>query len=130
MENKNQLLKLFKQIASVGFVLSFVTAVIVFTGVGSNFIPVRTAKYMFIAFGGIAILFNLLSFERGKHNPTYSFIYWTGVLVTFFGLVAKLFLLKYNAYIMIAGMIILGASFTVRAQRKNSNPETNDLLDN
>lgn len=128
MEDKNNLLKIFKQVAGTAFVLSFLFAIVVFTNIGMDYIPKRTAKLLFVGLGGIAILFNLLSFERGKHNPTYSFVYWTGVLVTFFGLVAKMFLIKYNSVIMIAGMVILASSFAISAQRKDAKTE-DDLLD-
>lgn len=129
MDNREKLFKLFKQIAGIGFAISFVFAVFIFTDIGNSYIPKTTAKYLFISFGGIAILFNLLSFERGKHNPTYSFVYWTGMLITFFGLTARLLQMPYSLYIMIAGILILGASFMISSKRKEQE-KPDDLLDN
>ena len=104
---------LLKRIAAVAFVVAFAMAVVIFTGYGRNFIDIRTARIVFIVSGAVALAFNLFSFQGGKHTPLFNFIYWTGSIVTFIGLVGMQFKVQYSKYIMIGGMVILGLSLVL-----------------
>ncbi len=129
MENKKRLLEIFKRIAGVAFAVSFLMAIVLFANIGREYISLITAKYVFIGAGAIALLFNLLSFESGKHNPLFSFVYWAGSLIVFTGLVFFIMRWPYAVYILVGGLIILGGSLLLSPNRKEVDKSSNDLLD-
>lgn len=130
MDNRKQLLEIFKRIAGVSFAVSFLMAIVLFGNIGGEYISPLTAKYVFIGAGAVALLFNLLSFEAGKHNPIFSFVYWAGSLIVFIGLVFFIMRWPYGMYILIGGLVILGASLLLSPQRKAVDKSKDDLLDN
>lgn len=130
MDNRKRLLEIFKRIAGVAFAVSFLMAIVLFGNVGREYINLITAKYVFIGAGAVALLFNLLSFEAGKHNPIFSFVYWAGSLVVFIGLVFFMMRWPYGFYILIVGLAILGASLLLSPARKEESKAKDDLLDN
>lgn len=130
MDNRKQLLEIFKRIAGVSFAVSFLMAIVLFGNIGRAYISPLTAKYVFIGAGAVALLFNLLSFEAGKHNPIFSFVYWAGSLIVFIGLVFFIMRWPYGMYILIGGLVILGASLLLSPQRKAVDKSKDDLLDN
>lgn len=129
MDNREKLLGIFKKIAGAAFTVSFLMAIVLFGRIGTQFISSLHAKYIFIGSGAIALLFNLLSFEAGKHNPLFSFIYWTGSIIVFTGLVFFIMRWPFGIYILISGLLILGGSLLLNPQRSEK-PKGEDLLDN
>ena len=129
MDNRKQMLEIFKRIAGVAFALSFLMAIVLFADVGRQYISLITAKYTFISAGAVALLFNLLSFESGKHNPVFSFVYWVGSLIVFTGLVFFIMRWPFGVYILTGGLVILGGSLLLSPNRKEMDKSTDDLLD-
>ena len=129
MDNRKQMLEIFKRIAGVAFALSFLMAIVLFADVGRQYISLITAKYTFISAGAVALLFNLLSFESGKHNPVFSFVYWVGSLIVFTGLVFFIMRLPFGVYILTGGLVILGGSLLLSPNRKEMDKSSDDLLD-
>lgn len=118
-----------KRVASICFALAFLLALVLFTGYGSNYIPISLVKKLFIIVGGLGLFFNLLSFQTGKHNPLFSLIYWIGSTVLFVGLVFMMLHYPYAYVLIIGGMVILGISFFIPSVRSKNNPKNEDLLD-
>ncbi len=129
MDNRKQMLEIFKRIAGVAFALSFLMAIVLFADVGRQYISLITAKYTFISAGAVALLFNLLSFESGKHNPVFSFVYWVGSLIVFTGLVFFIMRWPFGVYILTGGIVILGGSLLLSPNRKEMDKSSDDLLD-
>ena len=129
MDNRKQMLEIFKRIAGVAFALSFLMAIVLFADVGHQYISLITAKYTFISAGAVALLFNLLSFESGKHNPVFSFVYWVGSLIVFTGLVFFIMRWPFGVYILTGGLVILGGSLLLSPNRKEMDKSSDDLLD-
>ncbi len=129
MDNRKQMLEIFKRIAGVAFALSFLMAIVLFADVGRQYISLITAKYTFISAGAVALLFNLLSFESGKHNPVFSFVYWVGSLIVFTGLVFFIMRWPFGVYILTGGLVILGGSLLLSPNRKEMDKSSDDLLD-
>lgn len=123
------MLEIFKRIAGVAFALSFLMAIVLFADVGRQYISLITAKYTFISAGAVALLFNLLSFESGKHNPVFSFVYWVGSLIVFTGLVFFIMRWPFGVYILTGGLVILGGSLLLSPNRKEMDKSSDDLLD-
>lgn len=130
MDNKKRLLDIFKKIAGVAFAVSFLMAIVLFGNIGREYISLITAKYVFIGAGAVALLFNFLSFEAGRHNPIFSFVYWAGSLVVFIGLVFFIMRWPFGMYILVSGLIVLGGSLLLSPQRKEESKKKDDLLDN
>ena len=130
MDNRKRLLEIFKRIAGVAFAISFLMAIVLFGNIGREYINPITAKYVFVGAGAIALLFNLLSFESGKHNPIFSFDYWAGSLIVFIGLVFSIMRWPFGMYILIGGLVILGGSLLLSPNRKEESKAKDDLLDN
>jgi membrane-bound metal-dependent hydrolase YbcI (DUF457 family) len=118
-----------KRISSIAFALAFLTGIVVFTGYGRSFIPYSTAQFLFILFGAVGLITNLISFQQGKHAPMYSFAFWSASLVLFTGFIFRLMHWPFATYIMIFGMVALGATFIIPAERKEESKENEDLLD-
>ena len=129
MYNRKQMLEIFKRIAGVAFALSFLMAIVLFADVGRQYISLITAKYTFISAGAVALLFNLLSFESGKHNPVFSFVYWVGSLIVFTGLVFFIMRWPFGVYILTGGLVILGGSLLLSPNRKEMDKSSDNLLD-
>lgn len=129
MDNRKQMLEIFKRIAGVAFALSFLMAIVLFADVGRQYISLITAKYTFISAGAVALLFNLLSFESGKHNPVFSFVYWVGSLIVFTGLVFFIMRWPFGVYILTGGLVILGGSLLLSPNRKEMDKSSDNLLD-
>ena len=129
MDNRKQMLEIFKRIAGVAFALSFLMAIVLFADVGRQYISLITAKYTFFSAGAVALLFNLLSFESGKHNPVFSFVYWVGSLIVFTGLVFFIMRWPFGVYILTGGLVILGGSLLLSPNRKEMDKSSDDLLD-
>ncbi|MGY8927728.1 MAG: hypothetical protein ACKVJC_10620, partial [Flavobacteriales bacterium] len=77
------------------------------------FISSSSAKTIFLIAGAIGLFLNLFSFTKSENSLVFNFIYWTGSIVLFTGLVFMILRLPLHFYIIIAGMGILGFSFLV-----------------
>ena len=126
---QNSILKMIKRVASFFFGLAFLMSLIVFTGFGSEWIPLSIAKTLFLVLGGIALILNLISYRFGKHDPSFSLFYWLGTVVLFIGLMSMILHWPYAYYILIVGMLMVGISFFVPKGTVDSAPSDNDLLD-
>lgn len=118
-----------KKIAGLCFGIAFLMAIVLFTGNGRSYISSSTAKTIFIISGAIGLFLNLLSFKSGKNNIVFSFIYWSGSLITFIGLIFYMMHWPYGYYIIISGMGILGISFFIPEKFINEKKNESDLLD-
>jgi hypothetical protein len=119
-----------KRIASIFFGLAFIMALNLFAGVGREWISPSLARTLFIAFGAVALFLNLFSFQSGKHSPVFNFLYWSGTIIAFIGLVFQQFRLPYGLYILIAGMIVLGVSLVLpESLVRSDSDKPEDLID-
>ena len=119
-----------KKIAGIAFIISFLMAIVVFTGQGTQFISFRAAKSTFLILGATGLLLNLLSFPKGKGSLMYNFIYWIGSVFIFIGLTFKILYYPYSTPIIIAGMAVFTLSFFVsadKAERQKSSEIIDDL---
>lgn len=118
-----------KKIAGIAFILSFLMAIVLFTGIGVKYVDLSTAKYIFIITGAIGLLLNLLSFQHGKHSSGFSFVYWMGSIVLFVGLTFLIMDWPYGFYIIVGGLIILGISFFVPESLLTEREDQSENLD-
>jgi hypothetical protein len=119
-----------KRLASLFFGLAFLMALNLFADVGREWISTSLARTLFIAFGAVALVLNLLSFQGGKNSPVFNFLYWAGTIIAFVGLVFQQFHLPYGMYILIAGMIVLGISLVLpESLARSENEKRDDLID-
>lgn len=119
-----------KRIASVAFGIAFILAINIFAGIGREYIDARTARLLFLIFGAIALVANLLSFQSGKNGPVFNFLYWSGSIISFIGLIFHQFHWPYSMVIIITGMVILGISFVLPSSLNSlDNQKNDDILD-
>lgn len=118
---------LLKRIAGIAFTLSFTMAIVVFGGVGREYISVSLARTLFLIFGAAGIVLNLFSFQSGKQGTVFNFIFWVGSVVLFTGFTFRIMHWPMSFYIILAGLLILGVSFIIPAKEKEEKGE--DLLD-
>lgn len=119
-----------KRISGIAFALAFLMAIILFTGYGRSFISIEMARYLFFALGAIALFTNLISFQKGKHSPIYSFVFWAASILLFIGFIFKIQHWPYSTYIMLTGLGTLGVSFFIPSKRSNEIEKDEELLDN
>lgn len=122
-------MELIKRISGISFAIAFIMGIVIFTGYGRSIIPYSIAQLLFIAFGAIGLVSNLITFQQGKHAPMYSLAFWISSLILFGGFIFKLMHWPYSEYILIAGMILLGLTFIIPSQRSDEVSENDDLLD-
>lgn len=126
LSNRNA--EIIKRIAGGFFVIAFLMAIVMYKGVGREYISLYTAKIIFLVSGALGLFLNLLTFQSGKHSPLFNFLYWTGSIVLFTGLVFLQFRLPYGFYIIVAGMVVLGVSFILPAGLLEKKEES-DVID-
>lgn len=120
---------LIKRISGIAFGLAFLMGIVLFTGYGRSIIPFSIAQLLFIFFGAIGLVSNLITFQQGKHAPLYSFAFWISTLVLFAGFIFKFMHWPFSNYILIFGMILLGITFIIPSQRNEAENTNEDLLD-
>lgn len=120
---------LLKKIAGIAFAVAFIMAIVLFGGIGRQYISIFHAKIIFMVAGAIGLVLNLLSFETGKHSPLFNLLYWLGSIILFIGLVFLQLRLPYGFYVVVAGLIILGLSFVLPSNLVEPKTENEDLLD-
>ena len=79
--------------------------------------------------GATALVLNLFSFQSSKHNPIFSFFYWTGSIVLFTGLVFQLMLWQYSNIIVLTGLGITGAYFFLTPELVEPKKDDSEILD-
>jgi hypothetical protein len=129
MDNQERFMKTLKTIGGIAFVAALILALNLFARVGREYIPLQTARYLFIGFGGLGLLLNLITFQTGRYHPIYNLTYWLGSIITFVGLISLFMHWPYARYTLIFGMMTIGVSFFLPKKwidPKESNP---DLLD-
>jgi drug/metabolite transporter (DMT)-like permease len=127
LSNRNT--EILKRIAGGFFVIAFLMAIVLYKGVGREYISLYTAKIIFLVAGALGLFLNLLTFQSGKHSPVFNFLYWSGSIVLFTGLVFLQFRLPYGFYIIVAGLVVLGVSFILPASLIEKKDSGNDLID-
>lgn len=118
-----------KKLAGVFFAIAFLAAIVLFTNVGREYISLPVARIIFICSGAVAMLFNLLSFQHGKSNAVFNFLYWAGSLVVFTGLLFFIMKWPYGFNILIAGLAITGVSFVLPEEWITRKEKDENLLD-
>lgn len=106
-------MKLMKKLAGISFAVAFLMAMVLFANVGRDYIGYFTAKYIFIIAGALGLIFNLFSFQQGKHSPIFSLFYWAGSLIVFAGLLLYIFHLPYAYFTLLFGAGVIGVSFVL-----------------
>lgn len=120
---------LLKRFASVAFAVAFLMAIVLFTGYGRSYISIANARIIFMISGAVALVLNLFSFQQSKHNPIFSFFYWTGSIVLFTGLVFQLMNWPYNRIIVFTGLAITGISFFLTPELVEPKDQDSEILD-
>ena len=128
MSKREQNMNFIRKISSLAFAVSFAMAIVLFTDFGRGLITFKTATNVFIISGAIGLVLNLLTFQSGKYNPIYNFVFWGGSIILFVGMVFILLRLPYGFYIIITGMAVLGGSFFLPASLTDAKPKNPDLL--
>lgn len=118
----------FKKVSGVAFVIAFLMAIVLFEGIGWQYISVSTAKIVFLVSGAIGLLFNLLSFQSGKSGVVYNFFFWFGSILLFIGFTFKIMHWSFASYLIIGGLIVIGVSF-VLPSNAGKKEKSEDLLD-
>lgn len=118
---------IFKRIASIGFAISFILAIAVFTDVFDGIISKANAKYGIIVFGGIALLMNLLSFKYDQNSENNNIVFWIGSVIVFVGLIFKIQNFPYNQVLLVIGILIVGLSYFFNPFKNKE--KNDDLLD-
>lgn len=120
---------LIKRIAGICFSLSFVLAIVLFTNIGQSIISDKVAKYLFLVFGGLALILNLFSFRKSKHDDGFNLFYWIGSVITFIGLAFLIYGSSIFIFVIIIGLFITGISFLLPKGLLNKENQDNELLD-
>ncbi len=120
---------IFKKIAGVCFALAFLAAIVLFTGIGSEWISMRTARTLFMVSGGVGMVLNLVAFRYGKHDAEFNLLYWLGSVVIFIGLLMMMLHWSFATYIVIIGAALTGFSFVYSPSIFNKEDEDDELLD-
>ncbi|MBL4861590.1 MAG: hypothetical protein JKY09_01040 [Crocinitomicaceae bacterium] len=123
-------MKVLKKIAGIAFAIAFLMAIVLFTNIGHQYISIANAKIIFIGAGAVGLLLNLITFQSGKHNAVFNFIYWIGSIILFVGLVFLLMRWPNGFYILVAGVITLGVSILLPTDWITPKSDDSDLLDN
>lgn len=119
-----------KRISSIAFALAFLMAIVLFTGMGREIVSVSIAKYLFILFGAIGLILNLVSFEQGKHSPIYNLVFWLSSILIFIGFVFKIQHWPFSTIILLVGITALGATFFIPSKKDETQQKDENLLDN
>lgn len=76
-----------KVLAAICFAISFLVSIVLFTGYGTQYMGPKTALFIFLISGGIALALNFASYKTGKHDPKVNFYFWLGSIIVFIALV-------------------------------------------
>ncbi|GAB5418352.1 MAG: hypothetical protein Crog4KO_15440 [Crocinitomicaceae bacterium] len=129
MDNQDRVMKILKNIGGFAFAAALILAINIFAGVGREYLSRQIAMYLFIGFGGMGLLLNLVTFQTGKYHPVYNLIYWLGSIITFVGLISMLMRWPFGRYTMIFGMMTIGVSFFLPKRWVDPKGGNSDLLD-
>ncbi|MES2799108.1 MAG: hypothetical protein V4638_03765 [Bacteroidota bacterium] len=119
-----------KRIAGLSFSLSFVMAIFLFTDIGDQLLSKKMVFYLFIIFGGLALVLNLISFRSGKQDSGFNLFYWIGSIVLFGGFIFKFQHWPFSNVLLIGGMLIVGLSYFLPPGILDNKTKDEDILDN
>jgi hypothetical protein len=119
---------IFKKLGAIGFALAFLSAIVVFTRVGTELISIPLAKVLMLIFGCLAIFMNILSFRFDSKNENNNILFWVGTMFVFIGFYMKMQYLPMYKIVLIVGLLLSALSFFFNPfELKNNKNE--DLLD-
>jgi len=119
----------YKKISGIAFALSFLMAIVLFTGYGRAYVSIEMAKIIFLSSGAIALFMNILSYKTGKHEQTFNLFYWIGSIILFLGFAFKILYWPLASMIILIGALVLGVAFLLPNKVKKEQKDE-DLLDN
>lgn len=117
-----------KKLSGASFIISFLMAIVLFTGNGSQYISYPNAKIIFLISGALALMLNLISFKFGKGSHLFNFFYWIGSVLLFIGFTFRIMHYPYSTPILIFGVTIFSVSFIIPTNNKSENSNS-DILD-
>ena len=119
-----------KKIAGFCFALSFICMALLF--VKSSFVSDYKSqlKTVFLIFGALAMVFNLISYNySNKGNTLFNFLFWVGAIFIFFGIIFKMFHYTYHTILILSGLFISASSFIISKFYRESKKNGSDLID-
>lgn len=129
MTEREKYMKILRNVAAVCFGISFLMALNLFGELGRSFLSKENARIIFIGFGGVAMVLNLLTFQSDKFHPIYNLTYWLGSIGVFLGLVFMLMQWPFGQFIVIGGMLVIGTSFFLPKKFTDKKEKDPNLLD-
>lgn len=129
MDSQDRVMKILKTIGGLAFIVALIFALNIFARVGREYLSYQMALYLFIGFGGMGLLLNLITFQTGKYHPVYNLVYWLGSIITFVGLITMLMRWPYARNILIFGMLAIGVSFFLPKRWVDPKGSNSELLD-
>ncbi|MFN5981855.1 MAG: hypothetical protein ACK476_09110 [Fluviicola sp.] len=118
-------LKSFSSFGNIFFILGI--ACFYFIISNNPILPIKTLRILFICFGALGIILNLLQVkEEGLENS--NLLHWIGSLIVFIGLIGKTLHIQSMFFLIIIGLGITGISYFYNpfSKKDKSNSE---LLD-
>lgn len=118
-------LKSFSSLGNIFFILGI--ACFYFIVSNNPILPIKTLRILFISFGALGILLNLLQVkEEGLENS--NLLHWIGSLIIFIGLIGKALHLQSFFLLIFIGLGITGISYFYNPFSKKDKSNT-DILD-
>jgi len=123
-------MKLIKQLAGLFFALSFICMACLFVKIPLFTENKSLLKTLFLIFGALGLVFNLLSFNySSKGNGFFNFLFWFGAIVLFFGLIFKMFHYPFHNLLLIIGFVVSASSFLFSKFYKSKKQENSEIID-
>lgn len=119
-----------KRIAGLSFGLAFLLAILLFTDKADEYLGSQTTVILFLIFGALGMVLNLISFRNSKQDPGFNLFYWIGSIVMFGGIIFRFMHWPFGQEMLIGGMVIVGASYFLPAGMLDKKNKDEDLLDN
>lgn len=119
-----------KKISGLFFGLSFLMAIFLFTEIGRDYISTPLATNLFLFFGAIAFVLNLIGYRNGKQDPGFNLFYWIGSILILIGLMFKMMHWPFSEYMLIGGLVLAGLSFFLPKNLLDKQNKDDELLDN
>jgi len=117
-----------KRAGYIVFSISFILALRIFGHLGSSVLTRDTAVWLFILFGALGFVLNLINQRKIEKQLHYHLLFWIGCSLTLIGFGMKLLNLDYYWWLIITGMATILISFFFRG--KQGNQSNDELLDN
>jgi hypothetical protein len=118
-------LKSFSSLGNIFFILGI--ACFYFIISNNPILPLKTLRILFISFGALGIVLNLLQVkEEGLENS--NILHWIGSLIIFIGLIGKALHFQSFFFLIFIGLGVTGISYFYNPFSKKDNSNT-DILD-